>query len=90
MRAHTPLLVLACANKYNVFLQESAEGERATKERLEQERKRLFSEKTKLESRMVTLELQAKEKESEIVLLSERLESQEAELRSECRTQTSR
>ena len=90
MRAHTPLLVLACANKCNVFLQESAEGERAAKERLEQERKRLFSEKTKLESRMVTLELQAKEKESEIVSLSGRLDSQEAELRSECRTQTSR
>ena len=70
-------------------MQESAENERAAKERLEQERKRLYSEKTELESRMVTLELRAKEKEGEIVLLTGRVELQEAELRSECHTCTS-
>ena len=38
---------------------------------------------------MVTLELRAKEKEGEIVLLTGRVELQEAELRSECHTCTS-
>ena len=71
----------------NVVMQESAEGERAAKEKLGQERRRLCSEKTELESRVVALEMQAKEKESEIVLLSGRVESQEAEIRSEYHTQ---
>ena len=67
----------------NGFMQESAESDRAEKEKLKQERKRFCSEKTELESRVVTLELQAKDKESEIVLLSGRVESLEAELRGE-------